>query len=374
MESLRRIFRLGLKEFVSLRYDPVLLLFVIYAFTLDVVTATDQAVEVRNASVAVVDEDRSQLSARIADAFLPPRFKRPVHISHDQIDTGLDRGHYTFVVDIPPDFEADLKEGKRPEIQVDVDATAVGQAFNGSGYIQSIITEETNRFFGWHGGGRAPPVSAVVRIKYNQNMNPVWFLGIAELLMMITVLTMMLPAAALIREQEHGTIEHLLVMPLTPAEIMLAKVWSNMAVVQLGTVFCLYAVIEGWLDIPVAGSVPLFLFGTMLYQFAATAIGMVLATVVRTVQQFVLVMILVIAPMVFLSGVFSPMESMTPALHVLMRVSPLLYYVDFSFAVLFRNAGPAAVAQELVVMAAIGGLLFFLAMLRFRRHFSMAER
>ena len=133
-----------------------------FAGALDVVAATDQAVEVRNASIAVVDEDRSQLSARIADAFLPPHFKPPARLGVGDIDRSLDRGRYTFVVDIPPDFESDLRSGKRPELQVDIDATAIGQAFNGAGYIQAIVAEEVSRFLGRPANRSPPPVRRCV--------------------------------------------------------------------------------------------------------------------------------------------------------------------------------------------------------------------
>lgn len=370
MKALVRIFHLGIKELASLRHDPILLLFVVYAFSLDIITATDQAVQVKNAAVAVVDEDRSTVAQRIVAGFQEPEFQPPERISVDAIDEALDSGRYTFVLDIPPDFQADLVAGKSPTVQLNVDATAVGQAFTGAVYIQRIIEDETRRFL--QKSERAPPIDAVVRIQYNANAESTWFLGVAELLLMVTVLSIMLPAAALIREQEHGTIEHLLVMPLTPAEIMLAKIWSNALVVQVGATLSLWIIIQNVLATPIPGSTPLFLLGTLVYQFSATAIGMVLATLVRTVAQFVLVLMLVVTPMVFLSGVFTPAESMPGWLRDLMAISPLRYYVDFSMAVLFRDADLTIVRDELVMMAAIGLAVFLVAMARFRRHFSTA--
>lgn len=374
MRSIPHIFYLGVKELTSLRYDLVLLLFVIYAFTLDIVTATNLAVGVRNASIAIVDEDRTQLSTRIGEAFLKPRFKPPVFIGPDEINAGLNSGDYTFVLDIPPNFQADVISGKHPEIQINVDATAVAQSFTGSVYIRQIITDEINAYMDKPAYAKPPQVKAAMRVQYNENMEERWYLSITELLIMITVLSMVMPAAALIREREHGTIEHLLVMPLRPGEIMLAKVWSNALVVQLGCLLCLFVVIEGYLDVPLRGSKFLFLLGTLVYQFTSTAIGMVLSTVVRTVQQLVLVILLVISPMIFLSGVFTPAESMPPVLSSMMMVSPLRYYVDFSLAVLFREAGIGTVAYELLIMSVIGGVLFALALIRFRIHFSMSGK
>lgn len=374
MKTLRRVFHLGVKELISFRYDPVLFLFVIYAFSIDIVTAVDQAIHVQNAAIAIVDEDRSPLSARIESAFFAPEFQTPVQIAPQDVNAALNSGRFTFVIDIPPGFQSDILTSKQPEIQVNIDATAVAQAFSGSIYIQKIIEGEVARYLGPQGESPPLPVGTVTRIKYNQNMESKWFLSVAELLLMVTILTMMLPAAALIREQEHGTIGHLLVMPLRSVEIMLAKVWANALVVQLGCILCIYFVIRGYLNVPLAGSIPLFLFGTLIYQFTATAIGMVLATIVRTVPQYVLLSLLVIAPMIFLSGVFTPAESIPPALTQMMALSPLHYYVDFSMAVLFRDADLAGVMPELLIMAALGAGLFMLALLRFRAHFSMVGK
>jgi len=374
MESLRRVFYLGVKELISLRYDPVLFLFVIYAFSIDIVTSVDQAIHVQNAAIAIVDEDRSPLSARIEGAFFPPEFQTPVLISPQEVNTALNSGRFTFVVDIPPDFQSDILTSRQPEIQVNIDATAVAQAFSGSIYIQQIIEGEVTRYLGAEGKSPPLPVRAAARVKYNQNMESEWFLSVVELLLMVTILTMMLPAAALIREQEHGTIGHLLVMPLRSVEIMLAKVWANALVVQLGCVLCIYFVVRGYLNVPLAGSIPLFLFGTMIYQFTATAIGMVLATMVRTVPQYVLLSLLIIAPMIFLSGVFTPAESMPPVLTQMMTLSPLRYYVDFAMAVLFRDAGPVGVLRELLIMAGIGAAFFILALIRFRTHFGLVGK
>jgi ABC-2 type transport system permease protein len=366
------VFHLGLKELVALRHDPVLMLFIVYAFSLDVVTAVDQSIQVRNASVAIVDEDQSPLSRRLYDLYFPPHFQAPAPLAPSVVDDALNAGRYTFVVDVPPKFQEDLRAGRDADLQINVDATAVAQAFTGSYYIQQIVEDEVARYLELPSPDELAPVKAVVRIKYNQNAESSWFLSVAEMLQMITVLTMLLPAAALIREQEHGTIEHLLVMPLLPAEIMLAKVWASALVVQVGTVACWYLILDAYLGVPLRGSLPLFLFGTFVYQFTITAIGMFLATLVRTVAQFVLLLLLVITPMIFLSGIFTPIESMPELLKRLMVISPMRYYVEFAYAVIVREAGLVIVARDLLAMVVIGVVSFAVALVRFRGHFAAA--
>ena len=180
---------------------------------------------------------------------------------------------------------------------------------------------------------------------------------------------MLLLAAALIREQEHGTIEHLLVLPLSPLEIMLGRVWANALVVEAGTLACLFLVIRGLLAIPLAGSLALFMFGTFIDQFTITAIGMVLITLVGSVAQFV-PLLLVNMPMILLSGVFTPADSVPEALQWLMIILPMRYYEELSVAVLFRDAGTAVLGRELLLMALIGAAAFAVSLLRFRQHFS----
>jgi ABC-2 type transport system permease protein len=374
MSSLRRVFHLGIKELVSLRHDLVLLLFVIYAFTVAVILSVHQAVEVRNAAIAVIDEDRSQLSARIREAILPPQFQPARLIEQAEAASGLNAGRYTFVVDLPPRLEADARAGKAPVIQVNVDATAVAQAFAGVSYLRQIVREETTRLLGTAAAAAAPAASLALRVEYNPNRDPAWFLSVAELLMMVTVLSMILPAVALLREGERGTIGHLLLTPLTPAEIMAAKIGAGAVVVQLGTVASVTLVIRGLLGVPLAGSLPLFLLGTLIFQFAATAIGMLLATAVRNVPQLVLALLLVITPIIFLSGVFTPAESMPPALARAMVLSPLRYYVEASTAILFRGAGLGMVAGKFGAMLGLGSVLFVVALRRFRAHVGAAGR
>ncbi|HWR00294.1 MAG TPA: ABC transporter permease, partial [Chlorobaculum sp.] len=228
MNTMQNILQLGFKELQSLWHDKVLLAVIAFMFTVGIYTgATSSSLELNNAPVAFVDEDHSPLSATIRQAFYPPSFRTPQLISASETDQALDSGHYTFVVDIPPDFQSDLLAGKKPDIMVDIDATRITQAFIGAGYIRSIINDEVNNSAFRSPASIAAPVNITVRSLFNPNLNGIWFGGIMEIMTDITLLSIILTGAALIREREHGTIEHLLVMPLTPFEIMAAKVWAN---------------------------------------------------------------------------------------------------------------------------------------------------
>jgi ABC-2 type transport system permease protein len=372
--SLSNIVHLGRKELISLRHDLVMVALIAYGFTVMVyVPAVGIGLEVRNASVAVVDEDRSALSFRLADALPPPYFRPPVRIPVDAIDEAMDKGRYTFVIDIPPRFQADVLAGNRPAVQINVDATHMSQAGVGSGYLQEIFRKEIERWLQTH-QIRAPPepVGSVVRVRFNPNLYSHWFMGLMMMINVITMLAVILSGAALIREREHGTLEHLLVMPLTPLEIMLAKVWANAVIVVAAATLCLVLVIGGLLETPLRGSLVLFSGATFLYVFAVTAIGIFLATVARSMPQLGLLTIPVVFPMVALSGNTTPLDSMPPAIQTIMQVSPSTHFVAIAQAIIYRGAGLGVVWPQLLVVAGIGAVFFLGALARLRRSLATA--
>lgn len=374
MQHLQNIFRLGVKELRSLRHDNVLLLLVFYAFTYAIYSAaTGTSSELRNASIAMVDEDHSLLSGRLTDALLKPYFREPREILASEIDDAMDAGRYTFVVDVPPDFERDVLRGRQPQLQVNIDATAMLQAAAGASYIQGIVSDELLEFV--HGRGTASPAAARLStpIMFNPNLTSAWFVSVMELINNVTMLAMIIAGGALIREREHGTVEHLLVMPLHPYEIMLAKVWANGLVILIGAAFALWVMVHGLLGVPIAGSVPLFLSGTILYLASATSLGILLATLARSMPQFGLLFILVVLPMVVLSGGNTPLESMPVGVQRFMEAFPSTHYVRLAQAILYRGAGFDVVWSDFAAVAGIGAAFFALALLRFRKTVTLAQ-
>ncbi len=263
MKRFQNVFHLGIKELRGLRHDTVMLLLVIYAFSFGVYgPAKGTGSELTNASIAIVDEDRSQLAERIGSAFFPPAFQPPRQISVYEIDPQMDSGRSSFVLDIPQNFERDVMRGRRPSLQVNIDATAMQQAGIGAGYIQNIVSNEITEFVR---KGAAQPLSAArlaVRVKFNQNLVSSWFSSVMQIINNVTMLAVILAGGALVRERERGTIDHLLTMPLHPTEIMTSKVWANSFVIVIATALSLWFVVRTLLHVPIAGSIPLFLLGT----------------------------------------------------------------------------------------------------------------
>jgi ABC-2 type transport system permease protein len=368
MRALANIFWLGTKELRSFLNDFVLLGLVIYAFSLAIIAqAQSSSQEVHNASIAIVDEDHSELSRRIAHAFLPPYFQTPQPIAERDIVPLMNSGLYTFVIDIPPNFQRDVLGRRRPAIQLDVDATAMVQAGLGADYAQQIITTEISDFLTRAEGSAVAPLNLVVRIAFNPNVTTAWFTSVMGIINSITMLAIILAGAAVVREREHGTMDHLLVMPLTPFEIAMSKIWANGLVIVVAVGLSLRFVVHGLLGVPIAGSIPLFLIGAAIYLFFATAIGIFLGTIARSMPQLGLLYLLVFLPMNMLSGSNTPLESMPPWLATIMQASPSTHFVSLAQAILYRGAGFAVVWPQFVIVALIGGLFLGLALLRFRR-------
>lgn len=371
MRHLANIYRLGVKELWSLARDPMMLILILVSFTLMIYTAATAVPEtLHNAPIAVVDEDVSPLSARIASAFYPPHFTPPEVSTSAEADAGMDAGRYTFSVNIPPNFQRDILAGRPAEIQLNVDATRMSQAFTGSSYIQQIINDEINEFVKRYRAPTELPVELAVRMRFNPNLTQAWFGALMEIINNVTMLSIILTGAALIREREHGTIEHLLVMPVTPTEIMVAKVWSMGLVVLASAGLSLTFVVRGLLQVPIEGSVALFLVGAALHLFATTSMGIFMATLARSMPQFGMLLVLVLLPLQMLSGGTTPRESMPQFVQDIMLAAPTTHFVELGQAILYRGAGIGVVWQPFLALALIGSVLFAFSLARFRKTLS----
>lgn len=273
MSSLSNIVWLGTKELQTLAKDVMMILFIIWSFGFSIYTQASGGGEtVNNAAIAFVDEDHSRLSRSIADQFAPPYFQSVKVISASDIDPAMDEGDYTFILVIPPGFEKDTIRGRDTDIQLLVDATASQQAGLGASYIQNYVTDTVKRLRNEFEQTTGLSSNLVIRRAFNPDGTQSWFRAIVSLADQLSLLLIILTGAALLREREHGTIEHLLVMPITAFEIALAKVWSNGLVILVAFACSLLFIIEGALHVPVAGSHALLFLGTAIYVFAASAI------------------------------------------------------------------------------------------------------
>ncbi|WP_158772172.1 ABC transporter permease [Paraglaciecola sp. L1A13] len=374
MRSWVNIYWLGRKELRSVLGDFVLVLLIAYSFSVAIYAeATATSESVNNASVAIVDEDHSALSRAIANALFPPYFKVPEVISANEVDEAMDHDRFMFVISIPPNFERDVRNGDQPSIQISIDATAVIQASLGNAYIQNIVTDEVNHYINRSDEETVYPVVLVQRRAFNPNGTGMWFGAINSLLNQISMLTIILTGAALLREREHGTIEHLLVMPLTSFQIVMSKVWANGLIILVSFVLSTFFMVEGILDVPIAGSRMLLFGGTALYLLAAAAIGIFLGTVARSMAQFALLLLMVIVPIMLLSGGLTPIESQPEIIQPITWLLPSRHYMAFAQAVVFRGANISIVWPQMLTIFGLGTVFFGASLMLFRRSISVSK-
>lgn len=372
MRAALNIFWLIGKELKSTLGDPIMVILIFWSFFVAVMMEASGAGDmVHNASIAIVDEDQSPLSRQITGALIPPWFQTPVHMTADQAVAAMDRGEVMFALNFPPDFAADAIAGRAPTAQLLADATAVSQAQLGSDYIRNIVADESRLLLTGQPEATPPDLQLELRRAFNPNGNPVWFKAVSSLLNQLSLLTIVLTGAAMLREREHGTIEHLMVMPLSPVEVALSKVLAVMLVVLVAFIGSLLVVVQGILGVPIAGSMPLLVMGAAVYLWAAAAIGMLLGTLARSMAQFALLIIMVIMPIIMMSGGLSAIESQPDAVQRLTFFLPSRHFLTFAKAVAFRGAGLSAVWAELALMIGLGAGFFAASLALFRRSMSV---
>ncbi len=355
MKFVRSIVWLTIKELRSVLQDSGLMIFVIYAFSIAVyLDATGQGDDVNNASIAIIDEDRSELSERILSGFYPPYFKQAQRIDGGELNSVMDHGKFTFVLEIPNDFEASLRNGRPKEMQLSVDSTAARQASLGASYITNIVMQSISQQFPNLNQHKAKITKLIARRAFNPNGEITWFFSILSLLDNITLVTIILTGAALLREREHGTIEHLLVMPLNSFQIATSKIAANSFLILIIALLSLKFVVMDAIGTPLNGSLLLFVTGTCVYLFSAAAIGVLLATIARSMAQFSLLLMMVILPMQMLSGGMTPIENQPGWLQSITFFFPSRHYLEFSKSVLYRGADLDIIWFELVAITLLG--------------------
>ena len=368
MRSLNNIFHLLMKELRSLLSDPVLMLLIIFVFSVSIYSvAKGISTDVKNATVAVMDLDRSTLSYRIRDAIQPPHFKAPVDVVREVVDQEMDKSNYIFVLEIPPNFERDVVAGRSPEIQLLIDATTMTQAGIGQAYLTQIIQSEVAAFTQQISVASLLPITPVVNVEFNPNSLSEWFMPVMEVGSMITLLSLVLVGAAVIRERERGTMEHLLVMPVSVIEIMMAKVLSNGVVILVASQLSMWFVVHKLIGVHINGSLLLYALGVGVYLFSIAALGIMLATIAPTMPQFGLLMLPVFIVTLMFSGSQSPRSNMPAIAQSVSEYWPTTQFAQFSQNVLFRGAGIEIVWPQLVVMAVLGAAFLLFALVRFRK-------
>jgi len=370
--GLRRLRVMTRKELLQLFRDAALMVFFLYSFTGDIyLAASGVSMQLKHAAIATLDGDRSFASRELAGRFQPPYFK-PVGEagSPAQAVRLLDDGEVMAVLDIPPRFNERLLRGEQVSVQMQVDTSNSVLGFLTSSYGAQIVGRyglEVAALREGMGGAVGPRVEADVRVWYNPNQNDAWFMGISELLTVITLFSILLPAAAMVREKERGTIEQLMVTPLSPFQILFPKVIAMTLVILAGCAIALFGVLGPLFQLPMRGSLGTFFLVTALYVFTTAGLGLLAATVARNLAQVGMLTVVILMPMLLLSGAWTPIEAMPPWMRGLAWISPLHYFLDAAYGILLKGAGLALLWDSVLAMSALGILIFAVGMRRFSR-------
>ncbi|HET7696224.1 MAG TPA: ABC transporter permease [Vicinamibacterales bacterium] len=377
----RRVAGLIRKEFAQIGRDRPLVIILLWAFTAAIYSAgRGGATEAMNVATAVYDLSQGSASREFVSHLQPPYFKIVAHLQREsEITTWLDRGKAAIVVIIPPDFQRRVDGTRQAQIQVLSDGALAMPATVAGAYIAAISATYSvtvlERRAGISGAlVRGPALDERLRVTFNPNMLSSWFSALLELLNMCTMVSLLLTAANLVREKERGTIERLLVSPAKPCEIFLAKIIPTVVVVLALCALSFLLVLVPVFGLPIRGSLLLFFSVTALYVFAMTSMGIAIALVARNMAQGVLIMILILQPMIFLSGAWNPPEAMSPWLRGISLVSPLRYFLDFGFGVILKGNGASVLARDIAGIAILGSVLFGFSLLWFERSLKVRTR
>ena len=369
MRSIKNILALSAKELRSLFSDTVLVVLIVFAFTALVHSAaTGINNDVNNASVGVIDADQSVLSHRILDALQQPHFQKPVPVQREEVEELLDKGKLMFVLEFPPNFQRDVEMGREPKVQLLTDATNMAQAGLGQSYIGHIFQNELVDFLKQKDLiDEMTPVKSVATLVFNPNATDMWPAAVMEVDNMITMITLVLVGAAVIRERERGTIEHLLVMPVKSAEIVLAKIIANGLVICTIALLSMHFMVGGLLQVPLLGSLTLFALGAGLFMFSIASLAVMLATLAPTMPQYSLLMMPVFIIALMFSGSSSPRSNMPETAQWISEYWPTTQFITLAQNVLLRGAGFDVVWPQMVAMTISGALFLGFALFRFRR-------
>ncbi len=373
----RRLQVMTAKELRQLIRDWPLILFMAYGFTLSpYLSGTGINMQLRNASLLVQDHDHSFSSRDLISRFRPPYFRVEGEVARpDDARRLLDEGRAMAILDIPTRFQESLGRQQPVSVQLQVDTTSSPQGLSLASYAERIVgefgRETARRNLGMPSDAeeRLPTVRSQVRVWYNPNLVDAWFECLSQLLRMITVFAVLLPAAAMVREKERGTVEQLLVSPLTPFQIMFSKVLAMTVAILIGVALTVFGILRPVFDVPTRGSLGLYFILTALYIFTTAGLGLFAATLARNQAQVGMMTIMVVAPILLLSGTTTPVEAMPDWVSTVMAFSPLRYYIEVTYGILLKGVGLEVLWPVVLPMILLGAGMFGFGMWRFRRQF-----
>jgi ABC-2 type transport system permease protein len=366
----RRIGSLIVKEFKQLRRDPILVILIIWLYTIEVIIcAYALSFDLRDITLAVVDRDKTPESRRLTEQLDRSRDFRVIRpgLRGGKPSELLDREEALAVLTIPSGWTRSMVRGEEAPLQLLVDGSNSAIAAAVRGYALRMLQQ-----FGTEAVGRGnmsviqfPTVENRTRIWYNAELKYVYFMVLSMIALAGMMVGVIHPAAVIVREKETGTIDQLLVSPIRSAELVLAKVLPTLVVGLVGLTLSIGVVL--WFDLPMRGSLFLFFFISIIFMFSSMGIGVFVATVSKNLQQALLLSFFGLFPVMFLSGTIVPVESMPRPFQIASLASPLRYYMQCLLGLFLKGNGLDILWPQVVIMAVIAFLIVGLSLRRLRR-------
>lgn len=357
------------KEFIVIFRDRTTLFFMFFPPLLQIIAfgfALDN--DVKHMAMAVYDEDRTADSRQLVDAFVNTQTFRVVKRvdSLAELESIVRRGKAYAGLEIPPDFTRKLHAGQKADVQLLIDgsnSTTALQALNtalGVAFQQSvgILLGETNR--------RELPVEVRPQVLYNPSMRAPNFFVPGVIGTALQIATVFAAAMSIVRERERGTLEQLLVSPLSRWGLMLGKIVPYLCV-SMAMALILFVILRWVFFVPIHGSLIMLFVAAFLYVFALLSLGLLISTKAQSQNEALQMSMTVMLPSIFFSGFIFPRETMPGIFYALSTILPATYFIELMRAIILRGASFLEFWRHLLILAVMGAALFSLCALRFKR-------
>ncbi len=286
--------------------------------------------------------------------------------SMDDIEEYVDNGYAKAAVIIPPDFSSNIKNGQTSQIQLIVDGTDPTSAqtilSSAAGAVQSMSVEIVQETM----GSSMQPLDLRTRVWYNPNMSSIYFNIPGLIGVILQTVTLMLTSFSIVRERERGTMEQLIVTPITKMELMIGKIIPYVIIGFVDIVLAL-ALSVFWFRVPIAGSISLLLLFSLIFLFGALGVGLLISTVSKSQLQAMQLSMFMIMPNILLSGYMFPREAMPKFIYTISKVLPLTYFIKVLRGIILKGNGFAELYKEFIILAAFGVIFIVFATLKFKK-------
>ena len=349
---MRSFFTIISKELLEFLRSYGLVVIVLFSFTLDIyIAGKGISLDAKNISTGVVDYSPGVISKKILSHLHAPQFKEPVFfLSQEEMMKAVRNKEIMLGIIFESDFERRLYKQNNPVVNILLDSTAATQSFMALSYIQNIIFKFQGKLL--------VPVKIQIHKLFNPNASYPYFMALSELLSVITLLSVVLTAAAFVKEKENGTWDIMLLMPVSSKAVILAKSFSQVIIVMAGTIISTGIILFGVFNLPINGSLTVFMIMTFFYAFTSAGIGLFIASVAHDIMQVVQLSALIMMPVIFLSGAWTPVHAMHPVLQYLSILSPLRYYIQGSEGIFFRGTELIDLWEYFAGVIIIGGFIY----------------